>query len=135
MMMPGLPGPGVALGTALEPRRDEYPAPAFPAPPGALRKPPLPTCHHCGSTATAQWKRQATTAETEQHWAALQANIRSIPDLFGHGNATYTADHAQDVTKAVFGCGQHIVDDTLTLHDPDCGGHGACQCEGTTTDG
>lgn len=115
--------------------RDEYPAALLAMlPPGAPR-PLLPTCHRCGTTATMQWQRKATPAEAEQHWAALEQNIRSIPDLFGNGNAEYVADRTQDVTKAVHGCDQHTVDDMVTVHAHDCGGHGACQCEGTTADG
>jgi hypothetical protein len=109
-----------------------------------------PACHRCGTVATSQWPRASTDAEREQHWAAVEAHIRSIPDLFGGQNAEYTADRSEPVTKAVFGCDEHDLspapaDDsdeaiaaaeqagtelrTLT-HAADCGGHGACQCGG-----
>jgi hypothetical protein len=35
------------------------------------------------------------------------------------------------VTKAVFGCDEHRVDDMTLLHAVDCGGHGACECGGS----
>lgn len=138
-MMPGLPGPDVALGTALQPRRDEFPTAMHvltevPGRGGILAR-GTATCHRCGTVATTQWRRRATDTEREQHWAAQEQHIRSIPDLYGNRNGAYTADRSQDVVKAVFGCAEHIVDDTLTVHAADCGGHGACQCEGTTTNG
>lgn len=114
--------------------RDEYPPHIVAMLPSGTVLPPLPTCHYCGTRATTQWQRAATDAEAEQHWAALEQNIRSIPDLFGHGNATYTADRTQPVTKAVHGCDEHQVPDPTLLHAADCGGHQACQCGGDTTD-
>lgn len=108
--------------------RDEYP-PALLAmlPPGAPR-PLLPTCHRCGTPATLQWQRRATEIEVDRHWAAQEQHIRSIPDLFGHGNAEYVADRNQEVVKAVFGCDEHQVPDGTIVHAADCGGHGTCQC-------
>lgn len=85
-------------------------------------------CHNCGDPATAQWRRQGTDDEREQHWAALEAHIRSHPNLFDDSNASYTADRSQPVAKAVFGCDEHCVDDMAMLHTADCGGHGACGC-------
>lgn len=130
------------------PQRDEFPAglhaPTALAPMhvvteirgrGGILAPGVPRCHRCETPATMQWRRKATAAEAEQHWAAQEQHIRSIPDLFGHGNATWTADHSDDVVKAVHGCDAHLVNDTLLLHAADCGGHGACQCEGATQNG
>lgn len=85
-------------------------------------------CHRCGAPATTQWPRQATEAEAAQHWDALEQNIRSQPDIAGHGNATWTADRSDTVTKAVHACDQHVVDAPHLTHDADCGGHGACGC-------
>jgi hypothetical protein len=91
---------------------------------------PSPVCHRCDSPATAQWQRSGTDAEREQHWAALEAHIRSQPNLFDSSNAEYTANRNEPVTKAVFGCDEHLVDDMTLLHAADCGGHGACGCGG-----
>lgn len=88
----------------------------------------LPACHRCGADATTQWPRQGTDTEQEAHWAAVEAHIRSQPNLFDASNAEYTADRTQPVTKAVFGCDEHQVPDTTMLHTADCGGHGQCQC-------
>lgn len=87
-------------------------------------------CHRCGTGATVQWPRQATDAEREQHWDAMEANIRSIPDLYGGQNDSYTADRTDSVVKAVFGCDEHQVADMVMVHAADCGGHGECQCGG-----
>ena len=109
----------------------ETPPPVLAARLGAAvlnRAPRVPTCHRCGTDATASWKRQATDAEREQHWAALEAHIREQPNLFDDSNASYTADRAQPVTKAVFGCDEHQVDDMVMTHAADCGGHGECGC-------
>lgn len=105
-------------------------------------------CHRCGTVATAQWQRNATDAEREQHWAALEAHIRSQPNLFGSENAEYVADRNEAVTKSVFGCDEHDLSPVpnaggtkaaiaakqaglelrALTHDADCGGHGECQC-------
>lgn len=136
MTIPDLPGPLAAQLAAAAPARQSR----------------VPTCHRCGTVATAQWQRYGTDAEREQHWAALEAHIREQPNLFDDSNANWTADRSQDVTKAVFGCEQHDLSPapfapsdggalaakqagaearTLT-HDADCGGHGQCQCGGGT---
>jgi hypothetical protein len=114
-----------------------------------LAAPPNP-CHRCGRPATTQWQRNGTDAEAEQHWAALEAHIRSQSNLFGSENAEYVADRSEPVAKAVFGCDEHDLSpapadggDEATAaakqagaelrslsHDADCGGHGACGCGG-----
>ena len=114
MTIPDLPGPLAAQLAAAAPARQSR----------------VLTCHRCGTVATAQWQRYGTDAEREQHWAALEAHIRSQPNLFDDSNASYTADRDQPVTKAVFGCDEHRVDDMALLHAADCGGHGACACGG-----
>lgn len=86
-------------------------------------------CHNCGQPATAQWQRRGSDAEREQHWVAMEQNIRSIPDLFGGQNAEYVADRSQPVVKAVFGCDEHQVADMAMTHAADCGGHGVCECK------
>lgn len=109
-----------------------------------------PPCHRCNSDATTSWKRAATDAEREGYWAALEANIRSQPNLFDSSNAEYTADRTQPVTKAVAGCDEHDLSPApaaagkkaaaaakqagaearALTHAADCGGHGECQCGG-----
>lgn len=108
-------------------------------------------CHNCSNPATSQWQRQATPDETEQHWTAVEQNIRA--NNSGNPDVDYVADRTDTVTKSVFGCEQHDlspapVDDTpearaaatqaglerrALIHASDCGGHGACQC-GETAD-
>lgn len=97
----------------------------------ALEAPRPSVCHRCGLDATTQWQRFGTDAEREQHWAAIEQNIRSIPDLFGSQNGEYAADRNQPVVKAVFGCDEHLVADATILHAADCGGHGTCECGGS----
>lgn len=107
-------------------------------------------CHRCNAPATVQWQRNAVAAEAEQHWGALEAHIRSQPNLSGPENAEYVAERAQPVTRAVFGCDEHDLSPTPTAggakaaaaakqaggelraltHGADCGGHGECQCGG-----
>lgn len=109
-----------------------------------------PPCHRCDSAATTSWQRAATDAEREGYWAAMEANIRSQPNLFDSSNSEYTADRTAPVTKAVFGCDDHDLspepvdagkkaaaaakqagaDVRALTHDADCGGHGECQCAG-----
>lgn len=84
-------------------------------------------CGTCGADATAQWQRRATADEHEQHWAASEQNIRASND--GHPAVDYVADRTDTVTKAVFGCDEHVVPNPHLVHDADCGGHGNCQCE------
>ena len=118
--------------------------------PATAKRAPVPVCHRCGTVATVQWPRQATDAEREQHWDALEQHIRSQPNLSDDSNASYTADRGQPVTKAVHGCDEHDLSPTPTdgskkaaaaakqagteartlTHDADCGGHGECQCGG-----
>ena len=114
MMIPDLPGPLAAQLAAVAPTRQSQ----------------VPTCHRCGAVATVSWQRHGADDEREQHWAALEAHIREQPNLFDDSNASYTADREQPVTKAVFGCDEHQVDDMTLLHVADCGGHGACGCGG-----
>lgn len=126
---------GRPVGDAFGQGRDEHPAAIAAMLPPGNRAPRQPTCQHCGTVATVSWQRTATDAERDGYWAAIEANIRSQPNLFNAQNAEYTADRTQPVTKAVFGCDDHQVDDMAAVHAADCGGHGACQCEGTTTNG
>ena len=128
------------------PQRDEFPA-ALPAPipmapmhvrteipgRGGILAPGAPACHRCGQGATTQWQRRATHDEAGQHWDALEQHIRSQPNLFDSSNAEYVADRSQTVVKAVYGCEQHIVPNPHQTHAAECGGHGACQCEGSAT--
>lgn len=90
---------------------------------------PANPCHHCGADATTQWSRRATDDEHEQHWDAVEQNIRASND--GHEAAGYVADRSDSVTKAVFGCDEHPDPAPGAMHEADCGGHGACGCGGT----
>lgn len=121
-------------------------------PPAAILaiEPRTNPCHRCGRPATTQWRRNATDTEAEQHWAAVEQHIRSIPNLVDASNAEYVADRDQPVVKAVFGCDEHDLSPTpadagkkatvaakqvgadarALTHAADCGGHGACQCGG-----
>lgn len=109
-------------------------------------RPTGPTCHHCGTPATHQWQRAATPDEAEQHWAALEQNIRASNS--GRPDVDYTHPRNDEVRKAVFGCDNHRLNPTpadntpeaiaaaiqtgaerrAILHAADCAGHGACQC-------
>lgn len=84
-------------------------------------------CHACTEPATIQWQRHATPDETEQHWTAVEGNIRTSNS--GHPAATYEADRTDTVVKAVHGCDDHQVDDTTIVHAADCHGDKGCGCE------
>jgi hypothetical protein len=123
--------------------------PAHPA--GVVERSARPNpCHRCAAPATVSWQRAATDDEREQHWDAMEQNIRNQPNLFDGSNAEYVADRTAPVTKAVFGCDEHDLSPASAdggkkaaaaakqdgaelralTHVADCGGHGACGCGG-----
>jgi hypothetical protein len=85
-------------------------------------------CHRCGETAAVQWVRTATQAEAKNWWDRLERQIRQANR--GLPGASFTADRTSTVTTAVHGCEQHPVPNMHLTHSADCGGHGACGCEG-----
>lgn len=88
-------------------------------------------CHHCAAPAATQWQRAAAPDEAEQHWAALEQNIRASNS--GRPDVDYTHPRNDQVTKAVFGCDNHPDPAPGALHAADCAGYGTCQCGASPT--
>lgn len=72
----------------------------------------MPDCRTCGAPAEMQWRRHATDAEAEAHWAALEANI------VASGNPDYVQDRSGPVHVTEYGCGDHALTATCTHLEP-----------------
>lgn len=72
----------------------------------------MPDCRTCGAPAEMQWRRHATDAEAEAHWAALEANI------IASGNPGYIQDRSGPVHVTEYGCGDHALTADCTHPEP-----------------